>query len=277
MNIFITYSDEKYAEARHFCARMARWLGRFDKTMEFSPENIDIDFKKMHSDIFAFERGAGLWLWKPYLILKVLKEVAKDGDVVFYSDAGTFFIRPFSNILRTMKEDVWVSNIPLSEKQFTKKETFALMGCQGEKYEETPQVQGGFVGIRKSDISMRFVEEWLNYSSNYRIISPVTNPDYPEIDSFIAHREDQSVLSLLCKKHGITPHKDLTQFGRFPEKYSRPKHLTIENNQPVEYPTMIILHRQKSVNLKVIIPLIMNAILPCRIVKLFLSKEYYKR
>lgn len=277
MNIFITYSDEKYAGARHFCAFMARWAGRFDKVIEYSPNDIDTAFKKQHSTTFSRERGAGLWLWKSYVILKTLKEVASEGDVVFYADAGTFFIRSFKHIQRTMKDDVWVSNIPLAEKQFSKRETIVLMGCQGKEYEETPQIQGGFVGIRKSPASIRFVEEWLHYSCDYRLLSPDLNPKYPESNCFVAHREDQSILSLLSKKHGITAHKDPTQFGRFPKKYSRPHHPIIENSQPDEYPIMMILHRKRKVEMLVFLKQLMHVILPRFMVNMFLSKEYFRK
>lgn len=277
MNIFITYSDEKYAEARHLCARMAACLGRFDRVIEYSPEDIDPEFRRRYARTFAVQRGAGLWLWKPYIMLKTLEEVAHEGDVVFYTDAGTFFIRHFKHILKTMTQDVWVSNIPLTEKQYTKKEAFVLMGCEGRAFEDTPQVQGGFVGIRKSPQSMAFVKEWLTYSCDYRILSPECNPAYPETDCFIAHREDQSVLSLLCKKHGISFHKDPTQYGRFPEKYSRPYHLYVPAQQTGEYPVMILLHRQPKVTVRHIFNQLLHVILPKRVVRLFLSKVYYER
>lgn len=277
MNIFITYSDEKYAGARHCCAFMARWVGRFDKVIEYSPTDIDARFKKSNAKTFAWKRGAGLWLWKSYVILKTLNEIANEGDVVFYADAGTFFIRSFKHILRTMTDDVWVSNIPLAEKQFSKRETIVLMGCQGKEYEDTPQIQGGFVGIRKSPASVRFVEEWLHYSCDYRLLSPDLNPKYPESDCFVAHREDQSILSLLSKKHGITAHKDPTQFGRFPEKYSRPHHPIIENSQPDEYPIMMILHRKRKVEMLVFLKQLMHVILPRFMVNMFLSKEYFRK
>lgn len=276
MNIFITYSDEKYAEARQLCARMARRVGRFDKVVAYTPEDIDEDFKRAHIRTFSVKRGAGLWLWKPYLLQKTLNEIARTGDVVFYCDAGTFFIRSFSHLLKTMEQDVWVSNIPLAEKQYTKRETFVRMGCEGVQYEDTAQVQGGFVGIRKSIFGMEFVAEWLRYASDYRILSSNTNPDYPEAPYFIAHREDQSILSLLSKKYGIVAHCDPTQYGRFPEKLKRPQNVLLKLEKKEEYPVVILLHRRPKNNIKVFLVQYVHVVLPPCVLRRFLSKAYYQ-
>lgn len=272
MNIFITYSDEKYAPARHFCARMARLFGRFDKVIEYSPDDLDEDFKSEQAKTLAVKRGAGLWVWKSYALLKTLNEVAQEGDVVFYADAGTFFIRNFKHILRTMTQDVWVSNIPLAEKQYTKKETFVKMGCEGAEYEDTPQVQATFCGVRKSEKSVAFVEEWLKYSRDYCIISPEHNPDYPEADYFVAHREDQSILSLLAKKRGYRAHLDPTQYGRIPEKNIRSFNIKVAYDHIKEYPVLIILHRQRFVRKSTIFRQLMNVALPKWVVKKIIKK-----
>lgn len=272
MNIFITYSDEKYAPARHFCTRMARLFGRFDKVIEYSPDDLDEDFKREQAKTLAVKRGAGLWVWKSYVLLKTLNEVAKEGDVVFYADAGTFFIRNFKHILKTINQDVWVSYIPLAEKQYTKKETFVKMGCEGSEYDDTPQCQGGFVGVRKSNESVAFVEEWLKYSMDYSIISPDHNPDYPEADYFVAHREDQSILSLLAKKHGYTAHLDPTQYGRIPEKFQHIHDESISYNRTHEYPVVILLHRQASLTKKTIIRQLLNVYLPKWLVRSLIVK-----
>lgn len=272
MNIFITYSDEKYAPARHFCAKMARRVGRFDKVIEYSPDDLDEDFKREQAKTLAVKRGAGLWVWKSYVILKTINEVAKEGDVVFYADAGTFFIRSFNHILKTMDQDVWVSNIPLAEKQYTKREVFVKMGCEGAEYEDTPQCQGGFIGVKKSQKGVAFVEEWLRLVSDYNLLAADHNSAYPEADSFVAHREDQSILSLLAKKHGYTAHLDPTQYGRIPEKYQHIHDERIPYNRSHEYPVIILLHRQASLTKKTIVRQLLNVYLPKWLVRSLIVK-----
>lgn len=276
MNIFVTYANEKYAPARHLCAKMAKVAGGFDKVLEFGPEDVDDRFRQANAQSFGHERGAGLWVWKPYIIYKVLKEVAQEGDVVFYADAGTFFIRSFKHILRTMDKDVWVSNIPLAEKQYTKREVFVRMHCEGPMYEETPQMQATFMGVRKTTQGLAFMEEWLNYVCDYELLSPESSRDYPEKDCYLAHREDQSILSLLCKKHGIKPHLDPTQYANYPEKYLRSYNIRIDNPHTKEYPVSILLHRRGNIDVRRIFFQYLHVVLPKCMVKPFLSKEYYR-
>lgn len=276
MNIFITYSDEKYAPARHFCARMARIAGGFDKVMEYCPDDLDEEFRNAQAKTLSVKRGAGLWVWKPYVIQKTLNEIAKEGDVVFYADAGCFFIRSCRNIIRTMDEDIWISDMPLVEKQYTKREVFVRMGCEGTEYEDTPQLQATFIGIRKSKQSCDLIKEWYDLVCDYTLLSPDNNPAYPEADYFLSHREDQSILSLLLKKHGIKPHLDPTQYGKFPEKYLRPYNIRTDNHHDKEYSPSILLYRRANVDVRRILNQLLHVILPKRVVRMFLAKECYE-
>ena len=50
------------------------------------------------------------------------------------------------------------------------------------------------------------------YCSDLNCISPYVDKN-SEDSSFISHREDQSILSLLAKKYGIRSFSDPTQYG----------------------------------------------------------------
>ncbi len=54
------------------------------------------------------------------------------------------------------------------------------------------------------------MKEWLSLCCDFELLSPagLGKFDVPTTDfgeAFVAHREDQSIFSLLCKKHGISP------------------------------------------------------------------------
>lgn len=269
MNILINYADKNYLPTQKVNSWTGKYIAKFDKVIEYSPEDIDGKFGDAHKEILTIKRGNGLWLWKPYIVLKTLIQ-AEYGDIVFYCDAGSFFIRDIQNITKFIqKKDIWISDLPLLEKQFTKMDTFILMDCLSKEYLQTNQIQGGFIAVRKTKSTIKFVEEWLEYCSNYSIISASENKLGIENDSsFISHREDQSVLSLLTKKHKIEPHTDPTQYGRLPIMY--------KNNQKFiyspkfknrkEYPVCIILHRQNKLRLKVIIKELAKTFLPVKLV-----------
>lgn len=97
--------------------------------IEYGPEDIEESFKEANANILEYKRGNGLWIWKPYLIKKTLDSMT-EGVILFYCDSGACFFRTVDGILSKLKEqDVWVSVLPLKEKQFTKQQTFDIMDC----------------------------------------------------------------------------------------------------------------------------------------------------
>ena len=71
---------------------------------------------------------------------------------------------------------------------------------------------------KKNDYTVKFIQEWLYYCQDKRIVTDDKNtqgmPNYPD---FRENRHDQSVLSLLIKKHGLSnsgyPNKNETKLN----------------------------------------------------------------
>lgn len=88
------------------------------------------------------------------------------------------------------------------------------MECDSIEYTDSKQLLGGINLWKKTPFTIAFLEEWLHYCLDSRIITDVPNSlgknNYPE---FKAHRHDQSVFSLLCKKYNLQSFPDPTQFG----------------------------------------------------------------
>jgi hypothetical protein len=68
--------------------------------------------------------------------------------------------------------------------------------------------------MKKNDFVVSFIDEWLTYSEDYRLITDSPNEcglnNYPE---FYDHRHDQSILSLLGRKYNIKNIPDISQYG----------------------------------------------------------------
>lgn len=240
---FITYSNDLYCVTRNYCATMALKKGKVDEAIAYKPEDIDKTFWENNKEILEQKAGNGLWLWKPFFVNKKLNEVC-DGDIVIYCDAGSFFFRDCKDIIAAMKDDIWVTDIPLIEKQFTKPELFELMECFGEKYTDTNQIQANFVAIRKTERGLKFAREWLEWCCKEDALTRETiYLEEPPEFLFEGHRSDQSVLSLLVKKWNIEVHQDPTQYGRVPEKYYAKGRIYQETKNLGEYKPCIILHR----------------------------------
>ena len=85
MKILINYADKQYEPARKWNTLTGRYIARFDKVYEYTPNDIDQSFAKLHHDILSQKRGNGLWLWKPYFVNKALSDCS-DGDIIFYRE-----------------------------------------------------------------------------------------------------------------------------------------------------------------------------------------------
>jgi len=250
MKILINFANAKFETARKYNSKMGLKYGGFDKVTEYKIEDLDPEFREKYKDILSIKRGGGQWLWKPYIVLDALKK-AEDGDIIFYLDSGAYFIKNVDLILKEMGDDwLYVTDIPLIEKNFTKPSCFVNMGCDEDKYKYTNQIQSGYIAIRNCEIARKFFEEWLLYSEDPGCL--LSLGDFPPTENvgeeFLTHREDQSVLSLLCKKWGIKQHRDPSQNGFFDADNYSPFYEFRPVHHDDKYGTVVFLHRTGDLN-----------------------------
>jgi hypothetical protein len=222
-NIFhyINYSDHLFYSQQLYASYSAQLFGKVNSVELYSPADLDEDFIKIHHKILCEKRGGGYWLWKPYVILKKLKQIDR-GDFLVYSDSGAVVLKPLSLIvseLINLNQDVASFELPLIERQWTKKYLFDSMGCLAENFADTNQRLSSFHVIKKTEFSLGFYEKFLKYSSSYENISDF-NCNIGQDDGFLEHRHDQSIFSLLSKKAGLKAMKDPSQLGEHPTGYA---------------------------------------------------------
>lgn len=280
MNIFVTYSNDYYAEVRDFACKMAMEKGHFDKVLCYTPNDIDQHFFHDNKKILETKYGAGLWLWKPYAINKALTEVSQEGDYVFYCDAASFFVRHcrfITNVMKRESRNILACVTPLLEKYFTKEQTFVGMGCESSEYKNTNQFHASFMCFRKCEYTIKFVSEWLNLCCNYDLISvEVTQSEYPNPTYFVAHRQDQSIFSLLCKKYGVVPSFDPSQYGLLQDWYARPNIEFMPIEMKKDYPVCIYLHKRKNIDKNTILSIFLYTHLPSFVRNIIAQKRLKK-
>ena len=99
------------------------------------------------------------------------------------------------------KADMWLYRTDFLEKFYTKRDTFILLGADSPFYTETKQFNAAIQIYKKSQFTEIFLEELLYYSQDKRIITDDPNTLLlPNLEGFIDHRHDQSILSILTKK-----------------------------------------------------------------------------
>lgn len=223
MKIHINYAHGRYVNSQKVCCETAMKHG-FDKTVAYGIQDIDPEFVQRNSYTFSHPRGAGFWIWKPYLILKTFNAMT-ESDWLMYTDSGMHFVRNPWEWIHSMESDIGDKGIITFDicgknRQFTKRDTFVLMGLDTPEYTDSDQRMASVFVCRKTPFAKAFLEEWLHYACDPRIITDLPNtqgkPNYPE---FRDHRHDQSIMSLLSIKHGtFCVRKDITQFSN-PEPY----------------------------------------------------------
>ena len=215
--MFITFGHNCCAYSKQRALHKAKTVGGFEYVHSFNLEALPLKFRDTHKDVLKARRGAGYWLWKPYILLKTLIENMNEGDIVMYQDAGAYIIKsagPLLKLCEQSKDGIIVFTITKIEHEYTKQDAFILMNMSLPEAEDTFQRMASFVVLRKSCTAIQFVMEWLAYASDRRIVSDdpntlnVTNPK-----SFQAHRHDQTVMSLLSKKWGLPAYRDPSQYG----------------------------------------------------------------
>jgi hypothetical protein len=212
----VNFANQTFREAQKFNTRMALKIGGFDNVFEYGPQLIDRTFFEENKAILNSPRGGGYWLWKPYIIRDALRKI-NDGDILIYADSGSHFIRnaiELGTLPDKFNQDVISFEMELPESSWTKRDAFVLMGCDDFGFEKSNQRLGSFMVIKKSPMSLKFVDEYLAYCCDERIITDIPNTcglsNYPD---FKEHRHDQSVFSLLSKKYGLTTFRDPSQWG----------------------------------------------------------------
>lgn len=66
MLVVINFADDKFKQQQIDNCETAITVGKADKVIGYRPEDIDEAFKESYKDIFSFDRGYGLWIWKAY-------------------------------------------------------------------------------------------------------------------------------------------------------------------------------------------------------------------
>lgn len=221
MKILINYADDNFRDKQAYCTKMAKKKGKFDKVIEYSPSIIDDDFYKKNYKILSQKRGAGYWLWKPYILKKTL-ETLNYNDYLFYCDSGACFIDNVDILvssLESSESDMMVYELPLIEKQWTKRDAFILMDCDKEEFSESNQRLATYFMLKKTSKTEEFVDDYLKFCLDERILTDIPNTTKDNYLNFIDHRHDQSVFSLLTKKYNIQAFKDPSERGELPKLY----------------------------------------------------------
>jgi hypothetical protein len=216
---FITFgSHESYVDAVSRLVRQANNLNIFTEIKGYTLQTLQSDkhfFDKHGEFIINNKRGFGYWIWKPYLINKQIENM-EDGDVLFYCDVGCELgienKDKFLECIDLVKKEklMYTRALNCLEITWCKKDLLDKLEMDDEKYLNTDQLQATTILLCVCPETRRLIKDWYEISCNYHNIddSPSISKNY---DSFIEHRHDQSVFSLLVKKYNLISENTLLE------------------------------------------------------------------
>jgi hypothetical protein len=225
------------------------------------------DFYRKNHVVLDHDRGAGYWLWKPYIVLEGLK-AASDGDVVIYADAGMTLVGSVSPLVRLCVESGGVTlfagpydGVGGQVQRcgvWSKRDCFVLMGCDTDAFHQARMLDASFILFKKNRRGMRLVREWLTLCADARILTDSPNVcGLENLPGFLGHRHDQSVLSLLAERDGVELFRAPSQYGnhckstecRESGEWLRAPYGSSEVYSNSPYPSILFHHRRRLLQL----------------------------
>ena len=211
----VTFATPRFRHRQLFLGWSALANKVVDSVTNWTPKQLlAAGFENRCSTIRLSERGSGFYAWKPFIIQKKL-EVAPERDIVFYCDVGRTFpykllsgsLQFFLDWMKTHKQSVMPGiKIPWGGpmSMWTKRDAFVSMSMDTPSIHATAPIQASFSMWINGLDSKEIVAEWMNLSAQRQLISDEPSVvSLPELSGYKEHRHDQSLLSLVCLKHGI--------------------------------------------------------------------------
>ena len=226
---FITFGGPTpnfHKRVNEICIQASLIPSFFTEIKGFTDKDLKNDtyFWKKHGQFINSNlRGYGYWLWKPYLIKKMM-DLMNDNDIIIYADAGCHLNLNKLSIQRLTEYISMIDNSPLGiisfqmqhlpEYKYTKLQTINeildLPSSIKNSIIEGGQCMASVIILRKTQHTIDLINKWLSYSETYNLINDTKS--YVEHFNFIDHRHDQSIYSLLVKKYGTILINDETYF-----------------------------------------------------------------
>jgi hypothetical protein len=167
-------------------------------------------FDTFSEDELTVRNKYGFYSWKSSIANAAMQGFWGKYDLVFYLDAGCELVPSFWNIRKLKKMMISAENkgivafaINTTEREYTKKLLLENMQVS-ETSISSNQFQSGSWFLY-GDIGRDFAFQWDQKVWESRKFIDESISPFGEDEQFIAHRHDQSVFSLLCKRFAVKP------------------------------------------------------------------------
>jgi hypothetical protein len=204
------------AYTKHRCAQVIQTRQAYknyaDRVISYGHEDIiNTPFYYAHKLWLDSARGAGYWCWKPYLIQKAMLETHLVYDAYIYLDSDVQIkssLTPFAEL--TLTQEVAGIRTTYQHSRFCKRDASIAFHAEDDPdYEKWYSMYAGVVAYANKPRALMFLTDWLTACTNWDLINdqPGTAPNYPY---YLAHRNDQSLFTLIYHQYGFPIHPPAT-------------------------------------------------------------------
>lgn len=199
----IIYTDEKFRERGESIEKRFE-KSPFKSVIHYKSELLPNEFFEEHKSILSQKKGAGYWLWKPYILLDVVLRNKGSNDNYVYIDAGDTAEGglPFVAEKELEDSDLCLTTGYFRQRDWTKRDCFVYMDCDEEKYWNAIQIEAGAIMFKATDFTQKIFEEWFEFCKDERVLTDSPSK-FPNHNGFKDHRHDQSILTNLKVKHSL--------------------------------------------------------------------------
>lgn len=220
----LTFAKGNFIESQIKLKKHLDFIGIVNQK-HITNNHLSKDFLIQNNEILQIKKGYGCCVWKPYIILQELNLLTNE-EILLYIDSTDLPEKSFfDDVIKNFNEkDYLFVNRGYNHGQWTKRDTFVLMNCDTEEYHNHVQLEAGVIGLKNTEFNKKLMQEWFDYSKNKNILTDLPNIcNLPNVNSFVEHRHDQSILTNLFIKNKLVSH----YFGAEKIKYNY--------NQPIIY------------------------------------------
>jgi len=215
----VSYADQCCANAKVRLSNSFN-ISKLDSLTIYAKSDLDPYFIKRNEKILTLRRGAGYWIWKPYVILKkMLDPSVRYGDFVFWIDVAIEFTDDGNIVvqeaIKQKKHMMLFSTVIYWNFNWNKRDAWIYMELDDPKNYETLMMDAAKGLFRKTENSIAFLKEWVFWCQNYSVVTDHENVNpinKTNLGQFVENRHDQTVLSMLQLKHEVEQHRDIAQF-----------------------------------------------------------------
>lgn len=219
---FITYGTESYTNSKKRLREDSINSGWFDTINIYGPEDLSDEFKSEFKDILEKPRGGGYWIWK-FDIIKQQLIKATNNDILIYIDAGCSIntngktrFNEYIELLNNSNESIISFQMPHIEKKYTNKQLFHQFNMNVHDINgNSGQIMATVLIMKNTEKMMKIIDECISVLRSDHLLVTDHYNKINQCDEFKDNRHDQSILSLVRKKHGSIILNDETWFQPF--------------------------------------------------------------